>query len=385
MKGNALRVPLFIVNSLLVLPLGCVVALVWANVWPESYFRFSYALSFWVNDVAIVLFFGLMAKEVREEMLPGGDLHPWRRAALAIVAALGGAIVPVVIYVWFLRQVVSEPMLVEAWVVTCAVDVAACYLIAGFIFGRHPAVPFVLLMAIALNAIGLILIATRHTSGTISLPGGLALLALATGSAMAMRRRGVESFWPYLLGSGALSWAGLFIVGIHPAFALVPIVPLMPHSDRDEGFFVEPPPTCRDALSCFERFWAPPVQGVLFLLGLVNAGVPLHGLEAGMWAVPISVVLGRPLGVLIATETGVAAGLSRVPRVGWRELIVVGSTASIGLTFALFFSSTLFATGPLQLQTRSAALLTAFGAAFAIVVAWRLGVGRFDRTSAPNT
>jgi NhaA family Na+:H+ antiporter len=273
-------------------------------------------------------------------------------------------------------------MLVEAWAVTCAVDVAACYLIAGFIFGRHPAIPFGLLLAIASNAIGLILIATRHTSGTMSLPGGLALLALAVVSAIAMRRSGVESFWPYLLGSGTLSWAGLFVAGVHPALALVPIVPLMPHSDRDEGFFVEPPPHCHDALSCFERFWAPPVQGVLFLLGLVNAGVPLHGLEAGMWAVPISVLVGRPLGVLIATETGVAAGLSRLPRVGWRELIVVGSTASIGLTFALFFGTSVLPAGPLQLQTRSAALFTVLGAATAILIAWRLRVGRFERTHA---
>jgi NhaA family Na+:H+ antiporter len=116
---------------------------------------------------------------------------------------------------------------------------------------------------------------------------------------------------------------------------------------------------------------------VLFLLGLVNAGVPMRGLEAGMWAVPIAVVVGRPLGMLIATEIGVAAGLYRLPGVGWKELVVVGSTASIGLTFALFFGTSVLPTGPLQLQTRSAALFTALGAASAILIAWRLRVGRF--------
>jgi Na+:H+ antiporter, NhaA family len=380
MKGKTLRFPLFIVNSLLVLPLGCVVALVWANTLPESYYGFSDALAFWVNEVGIVFFFGLMAKEVREATLPGGDLHPWRRAWLPIAGAIGGVFVPVGIYVLFLNQV-GEPMLVQAWVVTCAVDVAACYLIGGFIFGKHPAAPFLLLLALASNAIGLSVIALLNPTATLPVLAGLAIVALAMTSAIVMRRNGVSSFWPYLLVSGTLCWFGLRLSGIHTALALVPIVPLMPHTDRDEGFFIEPGAHCHDALSCFERFWVPPVQAVLFLVGLVNGGVPLHGLEVGMWSVPLAVIIGRPLGVLAGVELAVLAGLHRVPRVGWRELIVLSSAASIGLTFALFFTTTVLATGPLLEQTKTGSLLTAGGAIAALVAAWSLGVGRFGKAA----
>src|SRR5581483_4688627 len=123
-----------------------------------------------------------------------------------------------------------------------------------------------------------------------------------------------------------------------------------------------PPPHCRDSLACFERFFAPPVQGVLFLFGLVNAGVPLHGLEAGTVAVPLAVIIGRPIGVLLATEAGVAIGLYRLPRTGWKELLVATSCTSIGLTFALFFATSALPLGTLLTQTKAAALLTAFGA-----------------------
>jgi Na+/H+ antiporter NhaA len=91
-------------------------------------------------------------------------------------------------------------------------------------------------------------------------------------------------------------------------------------------------------------------------------------------------MIGRPIGILIATEAGVFAGLYRLPGLGWRELLVVGSAASIGLTFALFFATAVFATGPLLLQTKSAALFTSFGAVSALLIAWALGVGRFERS-----
>ena len=375
------RFPSFILNSLLVLPLGCVLALAWANTLPESYYRFSHALDFAVNDVGVVFFFALMTKEVVEATLAGGALHPWRRAALPVAAAVGGVIAPAVLYVAFLRQL-DEPMLIPAWVVTSAVDVAACYMVGRFIFGRHPAVPFLLLLAIASNAIGLAILASVHPAPTLDLVLGLALAAVAVAVALLMRRRGVASFWPYLLVPGALSWYGLFLSGVHPALALVPIVPFMPHAKRDAGLFVDPAPRAQDALSRFGRWWAPPVQGVLFLFGLVNAGVPLHGLEAGMWAVPVATLVGRPLGVLAGAEVAVAAGLHRTLRVGRRELLVIGCTASIGLSVGLFFATAVLSLGPLRLQTKTGALLTAAGAGLAFLAAWLLGVGRFHAATA---
>ena len=75
-KRIALRVSGFVVDYLLALPIGCVAALVWANTFPESYYRFAHAIAFAVNDVGIVFFFALITKEVAEATLPGGALHP---------------------------------------------------------------------------------------------------------------------------------------------------------------------------------------------------------------------------------------------------------------------------------------------------------------------
>ncbi|MEO5763193.1 MAG: Na+/H+ antiporter NhaA [Vicinamibacteria bacterium] len=378
MKKKIFHFPLLIINSAFVLPIGCALALAWANIRPESYYRFSHALEFPVNEIGLVFLFAVMAKEVVEATLKGGDLHPWRRAALPVASAVGGVIVPAIIYSAFLsRMPEPEPMLASAWAVTCAIDVTLCYLIGGLIFGRHPAIPFLLLTAIASNAIGLSAIATITPEDMRSVAIGLTLVAVGMGTAFAMRRRGVSSFWPYIVLGGGLSWYGMFLAGAHPALALMPIVPFMPHAARDEGLFVDPSPKAKDTLSRFERWWAAPIQAVLFLFGLVNAGVPLHGLDDGMWAIPVATLIGRPIGVLLGAEAAIAFGLHRPPRMGWKELIVVGCTASVGLTMALYFSTASLAIGSLRVQSQTGALLTVTGAIVAFGAAWLLGVGRW--------
>jgi len=159
---------------------------------------------------------------------------------------------------------------------------------------------------------------------------------------------------------------------------LVPIVPFFPHGRHDRGLLVEPEPQAHDTLTLFERWWRLPVEGVLLLFGLVNAGVPLHGLEAGMWGIPIA-ALGRPSGIVVSAGVAIAAGLHLPERVGWRELLVVGCTASIGLVFALFFASAVMPLGPLLLEMKMGALVTVAGGGLAFAAARLLRVGRFAR------
>src|SRR6185295_11993702 len=109
------------------------IALLWANTGPESYFRFSYAAAFVVNDVAMVFFFGLMTKEVVEATAPGGLLHRWRRVLLPIIAAIGATAVPVLIHVYLVEQF-DEPVLSSAWPVTFATDLALSYLAVRLIY-----------------------------------------------------------------------------------------------------------------------------------------------------------------------------------------------------------------------------------------------------------
>jgi hypothetical protein len=128
----------------------------------------------------------------------------------------------------------------------------------------------------------------------------------------------------------------------------------------------------------FERWWQLPVEGVLLLFGLVNAGVPLHGLEVGMWAIPIA-ALGRPVGIVAAAGVAIAAGLHLPLRVGWRELTVIACTATIGLVFALFFAVAVMPLGGLLLEMKMGALVTIAGGALAFAAARLLSVGRFAR------
>ena len=116
----------------------------------------------------------------------------------------------------------------------------------------------------------------------------------------------------------------------------------------------------------------------------MNGGVPLHGLEVGIWAVPFATLVGRPMGILAGAEAALAFGLHRTPRIGRKELFVIGCTASISLTMGLFFATAVMALGPLLLQLRSGALATAAGAALAFLAAWLLGVGRFRAAAAPE-
>ena len=371
----ALRVSGFVLDYLVALPAGCAAALLWANTFPDSYYRFAQALAFAVNDIGMVFFLALITKEVAEATLPGGALHPWRRAALPVAAALGSVVVSIAGYLAFLRYV-GEPMLMSAWVAACAIDIPGTYVIARLIFGRHPAVPFLLLLAISADGIGLASVAVLQPIGDTPAAVGLGLMAVAIGSAAVLRRRSVKNFWLYLLGPGTLSWWALFLGGVHPALALVPIVPFFPHGRRDEGLFVEPAPQAHDTMTLFERWWRLPVEGVLLLFGLVNAGVPLHGLEVGLWAIPIA-ALARPVGIVAFAGVAIAAGLHLPHRVGWRELVVVGCTAPIGLVFTLFFATAVMPPGPLLLQMKMGALVTMAGSGLAFAVAWLLRVGRF--------
>src|SRR4029079_2628000 len=249
----ARRVSGFVSDYLLALPTGCGVALIWANTLPDSYYRFAHATSFWVNDVGMVFFLALITKEVAEATLPGGALHPWRRAALPVAAAAGGVIVSIACSLAFTHYV-GEHMLEDGWVAACAIDIPGSYIIARLIFARHPAVPFLLLLAISADAIGLACVAVIHPVGDAHPVIGLGLMAVAIGSAAGLRRGGVKNFWLYLVGPGTFSWSALFLGGVHPALALVPIVPFFPHGRHDRGLMVEPAPQAHATLQLSARW-----------------------------------------------------------------------------------------------------------------------------------
>lgn len=375
-RSRARRVLRRVVELSLVLPAGAVIALAWANTAHESYERFAGALHFAVNDVGMVFFFALVTKEVVEATAAGGALHTWRRAALPVVAAAGGMVGPALIYsaVVLIQNV---PELARGWAIPCATDIAFSYLVAKTIFHDHPAIPFLLLLAIADDALGLIILALFYPAGQVRIGAALCIMAAALAVLFVVRIRRVRSFWPYVVAGGTLSWLALFVGGLHPALALVPVVPFMPHAIRDAGLFVESPPGAADTLSEFERAWKYPVLFVLFFFGLVNAGVQLNHVGPGTAAVLIGVLAGKPLGILAAVALALGVGLHLPRGFAWRDLIVVGFAAGIGFTVALFFATAAFPPGPLLEQTKMGALLSVSGSIAAFVAAAALGVGRY--------
>jgi Na+:H+ antiporter, NhaA family len=367
----------FIDNSGLLIA-GAVAALLWANLAYDSYQQFAHAAHFIVNDVAMVFFFALATKEVVEATAPGGALHSPRRASVPILAAVGGMAGPAAIYV-LLAFWADTPELLRGWAIPCATDIAFSYLVARFVLGpSHPGIPFLLLLAIADDALGLILLAVFYPVGTLRPVEFGLLLAAAMAVAWALRRTRTRNFWPYVLGAGAIAWIALYRGGLHPALALVPIIPFLPHAKRDPGLFVEAP-QLHDPLNEFEHWWKLPVQIILFFFGLVNAGVAVTSVGAGTWVVLIAILAGKPIGILLFTAICVAAGLQKPARVTWSEMAVLGIIAGIGFTVALFFATAAFPPGSLLDEAKMGALLSFSASLLAIAASAMLKVGRFAR------
>jgi NhaA family Na+:H+ antiporter len=359
----------FVDNSGLLM-LGTLSALVWANLERESYVRFAHSIHFAVNDIGMAFFFALAAKEVTEATAPGGALHSPRRAAMPLVAAVGGMLGPALIFVT-LTIVFDRPNLERGWAIPTATDIAFSYLAARIIFGaKHPAIPFLLLLAIADDALGLLIIAAFYPTGPLRPIDFTVLLGAGMLVAWWLRKRRIVSFWPYILSGGLLSWIGFYRGGLHPALALVPIIPFLPHAARDPGLFVEAP-DAHDTLNEFEHRVKRPVDVLLFFFGLVNAGVALGNFGAGTWFVLLSIIVGKPAGILGASAAAALAGLRLPQRVTWRDMTVVGIVAGIGFTVALFFATAAFPYGRLLDETKMGALMS-FGAFFLGLGAARL-------------
>jgi NhaA family Na+:H+ antiporter len=361
-------------NSLL-LVVGTVTALIWANVDQASYDRITHGpLHFIVNDIGMVFFFALAAKEIIEARLPGGPLQSPREAAVPLLAAAGGMIAPAGIYV-LLTMAFSRPDLVSGWAVPCATDIAFSYMAARLIFPPdHPAIPFLLLLAVADDAMGLLLLALFYPSGPLSIINFAAFMIPALGLSLWLKRRRTLNYWPYLLVGGGLSWAALFYGGVHPALALVPILPFMPHEKRDLGLFDAREVSLPYTMNRFEHAFKVPVQFVLFFFGLVNAGVPFGSVGSGTWIVFTGLIVGKPLGIMLMTLLGVALGL-RMPRgLTYSHTLIVGLAAGIGFTVALFFATAAFEPGSALDEAKMGALFSFAAAPAAILLGRALGM-----------
>ena len=136
----------------------------------------------------MALFFALATKEVVEATAPGGALDSWRRAALPAVGAAGGMVGPAAVYLG-LAWTWNLPDLARGWAIPCATDIAFSYLVLRVIFRAHPAIPFLLLLAIVDDALGLMILALFYPSGPIRILVLVSLLVVTGAACWLLRRR----------------------------------------------------------------------------------------------------------------------------------------------------------------------------------------------------
>ncbi len=391
--------------------LGVVAAVVWANVDFESYHHVmdwaplavgghDISFHFLINDIFMALFFGIAAKEITEACLPGGALNPPAKAVNPLLGTLGGVLGPALVYLAYVKFAAVAPgggpdpmnfadkagalSLANGWGIPTATDIALAWLVARMCFGaKHPAVSFLLLLAVADDGIGLGIIAVfygdpAHPAN----PAFLGLVALGMVVALILRKRGVQSFWPYLLVAGALSWLGLILAHLHPALALVPIVPFMPAADHDEGLFAEegapPPHQHHDTLNHFEHFFKAPVDFGLFGFGLANAGVVFSAMGDATWAVLLGLIVGKTLGITTLSGIGHLLGFKLPDGMDFKTLVLAAIIAALGLTVALFVAGAAFTDPGIQGAAKMGALFSAGVAPLALILAKVLKIKRMN-------
>lgn len=377
----------FLFENSLFLIIGTVAALFGANLLPHAYHALVHTelaphinLHFLINDVLMCFFFALAAKEIWEALLPGGALSSPRKAATPLIATAGGILGPASIYVAG-TLVLGMNELLRGWAIPCATDIAFSYLIARFIFGKgHPAIPFLLLLAIADDAAGLIILAVAYPTGAMNLPLFFAAVVWAILLNIGLNKFGFKNFWLYIIPAGVISWCGFYVGGIHPALALVPIIPTLPHAKFDAGYFEgtedEHP---HDALNEFEHWWKNPVELILMLFGFANAGVVLSSMGEATWLVSGGLLFGKPLGIFLFTIVGCKLfGLTLPDGMNKKDLITLGCIAGIGFTVALFVATVAFPAGELLDAAKMGSLFSFLAAGVSLFIAKILRIKRLE-------
>lgn len=361
---------------------GVVLAVVWANLYPAGYQSFNstpfiggFTFHFISNELFMVLFFGIAAVEITRSFLPGGDLNPISNAVNPLLGTLGGVIGPVVVYLG-LSAMLGSTELHNGWGIPTATDIALAWLAARMIFGAaHPAVSYLLLLAVTDDAIGLLIIAIFYPNPTTPVePLWLLLIVLGMFVAWLMRRSNLRSYWPYLLICVSLSWAGLHRAHLHPALAMVFIIPFLPHAKRGHKQLFEEETNDRSPLSRFEQEWKVLVDFGLFMFSLSNAGVQFSGIGEVTWLVLASLIVGKTIGIFgfgcLATRLGF--GLPRGMKPG--DLLTTGMIAGTGFTVALFVAGEAFTDPAIRGAAKMGAILSLTSALMALVLGKITGV-----------
>jgi len=370
----------------ILLLVAAVVALIWANsAWGDGYqsvwnteisvnigrYVLEEDLQHWVNDALMAIFFFVVGLEIKRELVEG-ELRDPRTAAMPAIAALGGMVVPAVLFALVAAGTDGS----RGWGIPMATDIAFAIGVVALLGSRVPASLKLFLLTLAIvDDIGAILVIGVFYSSGLEPRFLLAALALVAAIVL-LNRAGVVWAAPYLVLGVAL-WLATYASGVHATLAgvvlglLTPARSLLPATvarnwaaDLDD----EPSPHELDAMTKLARHAVSPAERIAHLLhpwtsflivplfALANAGVVIRsdsfdapGATMLTIAVMVGLVVGKTLGIAGAAWLAARTGIGRLPEgVTWPMMLAISTVAGIGFTVSLFIAELAFAIGPLQ-------------------------------------
>jgi NhaA family Na+:H+ antiporter len=325
----------------------------------------------WINDGLMALFFLLVGLEIKREMIDG-EMASWSRRILPGAAALGGMLVPALVYVAINR---GNPGGQHGWAIPAATDIAFALGVLA-LFGQHiPGSLKLLLTAIAIiDDLGAILIIALFYTARIdpvALAAAAALLALLAG----FNRLKVQALWPYLLvGSGI--WYALLLSGIHATLAGVAVAMAIPLRRT-----IAAPEASDSPLLRLEHRLGPISAFIIVpIFGFANAGVSLSGmtldkvLEPVPLGVALGLVLGKQIGVFGVIWTLVRSGLASAPaRASMRQVWGLSVLCGVGFTMSLFIAGLAFGDGAARNIDAKIGIVS--GSILSAIAAWAILAG----------
>ena len=298
-------------------------------------FSINKTLIHWINDGFMAVFFVLVGMEVKKELFEGA-LSSYQQAIFPAIAAVGGMIVPALVY-WFIAK--QDPSLANGWAIPMATDIAFALGIMALLSKQVPLPLKIFLLALAIiDDLGAIVVIALFFSHELSVQAlifsGISILTLVL-----LNRFRVSALCAYMV-VGAILWASVLKSGVHATLAGVIIgfcIPL-------KGKKGERP------LHDFEHILAPWSSFVILpLFAFANAGVSFDGIDVSMISSPLllaiacGLIIGKPVGVFGFSYISVKLGLAKLPDgIKFKQIFAVAVLCGIGFTMSMFLASLAF-------------------------------------------
>jgi Na+:H+ antiporter, NhaA family len=300
-------------------------------------FGLKLSVHHWINDLLMAVFFFFVTLEIKREFIQG-ELSNLKKALLPIIGAVGGMVVPALVYV---SINFGNTETLNGWAIPSATDIAFSLGILSLLGSRVPISLKIFLTALAIiDDLGAILIIAFFYSGDLSI-SYLSLILISYILLLILNKFGVKKFIPYLI-IGALMWFFTYKSGIHATIAGVLLASTIPHRVKDKDFSLLI--KLEHAISPYVAFLIMPI------FAFANAGVSLAGLSFSslLEPVPLGILLGlfigKQVGVMVSSYLAVKLGAAQMPdNSSWLSLYGISILTGVGFTMSLFVGNLAFA------------------------------------------